>query len=69
MNSLCVFYSGERGAGFGEHLGPKHREHGEGSRLQARRGARRFVGKLQIHRLLPVCSRTEIPGAQSDPGR
>lgn len=65
---MCVF-TGERGSGFGEHLGPKHGEHGEGSRLPAGRGARRFVGKLQIHRLLAVCRRTEIPGTQSDPGR
>ena len=64
---VCML-PGECGAGLCEHLGPEHNEHGEGSRLQAGRGAWGFVGKLEVHRLLPVRRRPEIPGAQSHPG-
>ena len=68
-NLTCVlcncWFPGERGAGLCEHLRSEHNEHGEGSWLQAGWGAWRSVGKLQVHRLLLVCCRPEIQGAQS----
>lgn len=69
LHFTSFFASGECGARLGQHFWAEHHEHGEGARLSASRWARGPVGKLPLHRLLPLCCRPGVSGPQSHPGR